>query len=157
MTTLQKIELALFFIGLLVLTGLAHWVGNYAPVKDYLAPTVTTYVDTPIYLIRDYSDTELDTVCADRFSIEEMIRLESAAAGLTHSEADRLVSIARCESKLVSTAKNPNSSAAGIFQLLSSTQSRYGVTNPYDPRQNIRAAVRLYQVEGLNPWRECLI
>jgi hypothetical protein len=40
-------------------------------------------------------------------------------------------------------AKNPSSSACGLFQLLGVTQQTLGVTNCTDPTQNINAAVPL--------------
>lgn len=40
-------------------------------------------------------------------------------------------------------AKNPGSSASGLFQLLSGTAKQYGVTNVFDPVQNTTGACKL--------------
>ena len=51
--------------------------------------------------------------------------------------------VAAHESGFNATAQNPNSSAAGVMQLLSVTQQTMGVTNPLDAQQNITAGVQL--------------
>lgn len=51
--------------------------------------------------------------------------------------------VATHESALTPTAQNPGSSAAGVFQLVSATQTTMGVSNPYDAQQNVNAGVSL--------------
>ena len=51
--------------------------------------------------------------------------------------------VASHESGFQATAQNPNSSAAGVMQLMAVTQKTMGVTNPYDPTQNINAGMQL--------------
>lgn len=51
--------------------------------------------------------------------------------------------IASHESQFLPDAQNSSSSAAGLFQLIGSTQQTLGVTNPYDPQQNTDAAMGL--------------
>lgn len=51
--------------------------------------------------------------------------------------------VASHESGFSPTAQNPGSSAAGVFQLVSATQSTMGVTNPLDATQNVDAGVAL--------------
>jgi soluble lytic murein transglycosylase-like protein len=53
------------------------------------------------------------------------------------------LAVAAHESQFIPTAKNSTSSAAGVFQLISSAQQYTGVTNPYDPNQNVNAGVSL--------------
>ena len=66
--------------------------------------------------------------------------------------------VASHESRFQPTAQAPNSSAAGIYQLISATQNTLGVSNPYDAQQNINAGVGLlahyYQVYG--NWNDAL-
>jgi hypothetical protein len=64
---------------------------------------------------------------------------ESSAPGITNIA----LGVAAHESGFQATAQNPNSSAAGVMQLMAVTQKTLGVTNPYDPSQNINAAVSL--------------
>lgn len=47
------------------------------------------------------------------------------------------------ESKFNPQAKNPNSSAAGLFQFINSTRKQYGNFDPYDPAASADAAARL--------------
>jgi hypothetical protein len=53
------------------------------------------------------------------------------------------LTIGRVESGLNPNAKNPKSSAAGLFQIIKGTQKQYGVTDPYNPVQSARAAAQL--------------
>lgn len=50
---------------------------------------------------------------------------------------------AQIESALNPNAKNPRSSAGGLFQFINSTAKAYGLTNRYDPHQASDAAARL--------------
>lgn len=50
---------------------------------------------------------------------------------------------AQIESALNPNAKNPRSSAGGLFQFINSTAKAYGLTNRYDPQQASEAAARL--------------
>ena len=51
--------------------------------------------------------------------------------------------IAQIESSGNPNAKNPNSSAGGLFQFIDSTAKNYGLTNKYDPVQAADAGARL--------------
>lgn len=50
---------------------------------------------------------------------------------------------AQIESAMNPNAKNPNSSAGGLFQFIDSTARTYGLSNKYDPKQATDAASRL--------------
>jgi soluble lytic murein transglycosylase-like protein len=69
--------------------------------------------------------------------IEQLIRNEAIAQGLDPNLA---VAVAKTESSL-----NPNAvssaGAQGLFQLMPSTAVGLGVTNPFDPTQNIQGGV----------------
>jgi hypothetical protein len=73
---------------------------------------------------------------------------ESVAPGITQIA----LGVAAHESGFQATAQNPNSSAAGVMQLLKVTQTTMGVTNPLDAQQNVNAGVallaQLYQTYG---------
>lgn len=63
-------------------------------------------------------------------------------------------SIAMCESSLNPTAKNQNSSASGLFQIIRGTWSEAGCTGDvFNEDDNIVCAKRLYDKQGLKPWK----
>lgn len=70
-------------------------------------------------------------------------------AGTNYNVLDR---IATCESNWRTNAKNPNSSASGVFQFLSSTWNKWGQGDVFNPYDNIRSAVKLFDAEGTTPW-----
>ncbi|MFP5515473.1 MAG: phage tail length tape measure family protein, partial [Alphaproteobacteria bacterium] len=53
------------------------------------------------------------------------------------------------ESSWNASAVNSRSGAAGLMQVMPANWSAYGITNPYDPRQNIEAGTRIFR-EHLN-------
>jgi hypothetical protein len=72
--------------------------------------------------------------------IQQQIVDEANAVGVPPQIA---LAVASHESGFIPTAQNPSSSAAGLFQLMSVTQTTLGVTNPYDPTQEINTAIPL--------------
>lgn len=72
--------------------------------------------------------------------------------------ADLFLKIAQCESRLNSKAKNPKSTASGIFQFLNSTfnivKKELGRDlDVFNPIHNIEAAAYLYAQKGSKPWQ----
>lgn len=69
---------------------------------------------------------------------------------------ERAIRIARCESQLNPNARNPRSSATGVFQVLASTHGaharRLGMWPLTDPEKNIRFALELHRRSGFRPW-----
>ncbi len=78
----------------------------------------------------------------DKQQIADEIRRKALAANL---DPNAMVKIAQIESRLNPNAKNPNSSASGVFQFINSTGRQYGLKNPFDPLANIDAGIRLAQ------------
>jgi hypothetical protein len=67
-------------------------------------------------------------------------------AALRHGvDPTGLIKTAGIESHFNPGAKNPNSSAGGLFQFIDSTAKRYGLTNKYDAAQSADAAARLWK------------
>jgi hypothetical protein len=75
---------------------------------------------------------------------EKMIRAEAERQGVGQY-ADQLVAMAKYESQLDPTAKSPKSSASGIFQLTKAAQQDMGVSDPFDPTQNIPGGVGYFK------------
>lgn len=70
-------------------------------------------------------------------------------------DAPIMVDIARAESQFIATAKNPKSTATGVFQILIGTweDPAYGCTGDrMNPRDNIACARKIYDVSGVTPW-----
>lgn len=61
--------------------------------------------------------------------------------------------VINCESGWKPEAKNANSTASGLFQFLSSTWAKWGHGDVLDGFANIEAGVKLYNSEGLEPWK----
>ena len=67
--------------------------------------------------------------------------------------APRLIQIAKCESGFNPSAKNPRSSASGIFQIIDGTWRSNGcVGNVFNAEDNVRCAIKIYQRRGTQPW-----
>ena len=75
--------------------------------------------------------------------IQQQIATTAAAYPTVPNLAQVADAVASHESGYNPAAQNPNSSACGLFQLLSVTQQTLGVTNCQDPTQNINAAIPL--------------
>jgi len=67
----------------------------------------------------------------------------SDAAAAYGVDPEALLTIAWIESRGNPNAKNPNSSAGGLFQFIDSTARGYGLQNKFDPAQSADAAARL--------------
>lgn len=67
-------------------------------------------------------------------------------AALRHGvDPTGLIKTAGIESHFDPGAKNPKSSAGGLFQFIDSTAKRYGLSNKYDAAQSADAAARLWK------------
>lgn len=72
------------------------------------------------------------------------IRKIVSDAAMRHGvDPNAMLRIAMIESSGNPNAKNPNSSAGGLFQFIDSTAKAYGLANRYDPAQAADAAARL--------------
>lgn len=72
------------------------------------------------------------------------VRETISAAALRHGvDPATLMRIAQLESSLNPGAKNPNSSAGGLFQFVDGTAAQYGLTDRFDPVQAADAGARL--------------
>ena len=80
------------------------------------------------------------------YTIEKSIARYSAIYGLSEGDTQRLQSIAYCESRYNPLAKNPNSTAKGLFQILDGTWNAYGCEGDvFDEHDNIVCAIKIYK------------
>ncbi len=84
-------------------------------------------------------------------SVPEMIIDQFDGTG--HKE--KALSVAKCESGFNPKAKNPTSSASGVFQIIRSTWNAYAEAGEsvWNPRDNIRVAYRIWLASGRS-WRQ---
>jgi hypothetical protein len=73
----------------------------------------------------------------------EIRKMVTDAAMRNAVDGETLLEIARIESTYDPNAKNPNSSAGGLFQFIDGTARQYGLSDRYDPAQASDAAARL--------------
>ena len=101
-----------------------------------------------------WRDAEPDTRAA---VMEHIIRDAADEFGV---DPDLAVAIARCESGLRAEAKNPTSSASGLFQQLAvpywpGRAAALGYpedTSPFDPTANARVSAWMMSTQGTSPW-----
>ncbi|MES0865021.1 transglycosylase SLT domain-containing protein [Ruegeria sp. SCPT10] len=93
---------------------------------------------------RDYSSNISKEI---KLSIEQQEALEIVVDTAIEEGLSSLdfAAVAWIESNFIPTAKNPNSSARGVFQFIDSTAVSYGLSEPFNAQSNTDAAVRLWK------------
>ena len=66
-------------------------------------------------------------------------------------QVDTMLCLMQHESGGNPNAQNPNSSAAGLFQIMGFWWDQYG-GNPYDPETNVALAQVIYDQQGYGAW-----
>lgn len=73
--------------------------------------------------------------------------------GYSNWDIREMIRIAQCESKFDPTAKNPNSTATGIFQILTGTWAGNKCTGDITNfKDNVWCGWKLRQASGTGPW-----
>lgn len=91
-------------------------------------------------------------------SIPDLIREKAV---LYNVNPDHALAIAKCESEFVPTAKNPTSTASGVFQFLESSWQYYGARywgslegkDVFNAEDNIELAMYVMSVNGYIDWQ----
>ncbi|WP_158282607.1 phage tail length tape measure family protein [Azospirillum sp. TSH58] len=78
----------------------------------------------------------------DAGELEGVIQTASTKYGV---DANLIKAVIQKESTWNPTAVNPRSGAAGLMQIMPANWSAYGVTNPFDPAQNVDAGTRIFR------------
>lgn len=109
--------------------------------------TKSPYYSTPSYVaVLDPNALSWEQVQNNPVIVEHMVRR-------TFADAPIMVDVARAESQFVPTAKNPKSTAKGVFQILDGTFKHYKCDgNVLNASDNIRCARKIYDHEGTEPW-----
>lgn len=137
--------LPLFFgyLFLAILLGACIW---YILNKDN-EPLVSPIVNVP-----QIHAEEVHIPCEK--GVAEYLECESIKGNITDKEARVMLAIAKAESGLKETAKNRNSSAKGVFQILSgSTWYDYGCKGEiYEWKDNTKCAIKIMKRSGFTQW-----
>src|SRR5205814_1666101 len=93
------------------------------------------------YAAAELAAPEPESDCAGAVvgEIRDIVDAGAARAGL---EADLVRAVVKKESAYNPCATS-NKGAQGLMQLMPSVQTQFGVTNPYDPQQNVAAGTKL--------------
>jgi soluble lytic murein transglycosylase-like protein len=95
--------------------------------------------------VKSYAVPKSPTIRATRFAAAERSRLYddliSEHAQLNGVRTDLVRAVVQVESAFNPNARSPKG-ALGLMQLMPSTAQQYGVTNPYNPIENVRAGVQ---------------
>jgi hypothetical protein len=124
-------------VGVAALAGFALAGGRTSGVVIYTAPDGTRHILT-VPAAGSYAGAVPDGLAARREQLWPTVQEAARANGLDPNLVDLVI---RMES-----GYNPNAvsrkGARGVMQLMPSTAALYGVSNPYNPFQNIRGGVR---------------
>lgn len=74
---------------------------------------------------------------------------------LGHNKALIMKSIAFSESGCRQFAKNPTSSASGVFQIMYNTARGYNCGDRFNAWENMDCAIRIYKAAGFSQWEVC--
>jgi hypothetical protein len=82
------------------------------------------------------------------------IRCSGERLGMSNTDIRKAIRIAKAESNFNQYAKNPNSTAKGIFQFIDGTWRANCLKdgNVYDFKANIDCFWKVYKVQGAQPW-----
>lgn len=138
----MKRFLSLIFLGTFVFAGYQKYFGEPPrPLWTERAPRTSTW--------KRWSASQVNTsnrpLAAGQQDIAERIRVHSATHGVNYALA---LDLATFESNLNPKARNPRSTAKGVYQFLDSTWNSLCTGNVLDPDDNIGCAMRLL---GENP------
>ena len=145
----------------LVTTITPTTITTLSPVITFLAlPKPSVYVDssTPSFVtpttssVPPSTSTTKTSVLPPRIALtrDEMSQL-LIQGGWPQDLIEEALSVSFCESQWKPWARNPSSSASGLFQFLSVTWFEWGSGDVFDPLDNVSAAWRLYSATT-PPW-----
>ncbi len=98
--------------------------------------------------VLDASSKTWDQIISDPEYVQQLVRAE-------FPDAPIMFYVARAESQFHPKAKNPNSTATGVFQILTGTWRNYKcVGDILNAEDNIACARIIYNQSKLSPWEE---
>lgn len=134
-----------------------------SPILSFLVPeqvfasNVTVTITTPV---KTQENVVLEQVAAIKYhsskvSQEELIKIVTLVDDVFPNNNGVMLKILAAESQFDCSVKNPNSSARGCFQILTSTWKTNGcIGDVLIPADNIACAKILLDKYGTSPWNE---
>lgn len=141
------IFLALIFVWIIVLANVKRFYKAWYDSIELVDPRAS-------FVIPKAHASEYDIVLFCDKDVVSYIKCKFHSGELTESEAITLIAIAKAESGLNEKAKNKQSSAKGVFQILSgSTWHDYGCRGEiYEWKDNTNCAIKIMKRSGFTPW-----
>jgi hypothetical protein len=107
----------------------------------------------PIVIASPAMAKEPEVVIMCDAGVEEYLQCEIAKGNLTRDQVEIMTAIAKAESGLRPRAKNPKSTASGVFQILAGTWYHYDcVGDKWDWKDNTKCAIKIMKKSGYKPW-----
>lgn len=124
------------------------------------SPVSSIALEAPHAIVIEPSTEGFDSPAPDSPAVsiagrEDTISLMVSSA---FPDAPKMLQVAYCESgngcgpPLNPTARNPRSTAKGLFQVLDGTRDAYGCGDQLIPEESIKCARKIYDAEGYAPW-----
>lgn len=85
--------------------------------------------------------------------VKEYLECKVVNGELTENQGKIMLAIAKAESNLNEKARNPKSTARGVFQIIASTWYNYDcVGDKYNFKDNTNCAIKIMKRSGYTPW-----
>lgn len=141
-----------FWVGLITLSAMVGAITSFilfSSLND--APKTTQNAPQSIQMIKVQEVQAFETPCD--YDPITYIRCSGEKLGKTNEQIMTMIRIARAESNFKSRAKNPNSTASGIFQIIYGTwNSNNCQGNAFNFVNNIDCAWEIQSHRGFQPW-----
>lgn len=114
---------------------------------------VKTIIETPVVKVEAKENKYISRGYAYCYNPITCIRDIGEELGFTNKDITTMIKIAKCESNYNPSAKNKNSTATGIFQIIIGTwDSNKCEGERWDYQDNIKCAWKIYKLRGTQPW-----
>jgi len=130
--------------------GISLSVPAFRPKNSPLEPLSQTKIETKQVIAEQFPIRPIETKLETPLMY---IRKRGQALGYDDPTISRFINIARCESNFNPEAKNPNSTATGVFQIIIGTWDGNRCTGErWNYKDNINCAYKLLEHRGFQPW-----
>lgn len=130
------------------------WVRAQIEEPYFSAPTSSVALVSNLGIVKEPRISGVDKASASPVDAQENVGTTTARQLVVSAfpDAPIMVRIAQAESHMIPNAKNPRSTATGLFQVLSGTARAYGCGDQTIAEESIKCARKIYDAEGTIPW-----